>query len=117
MGYREDPPLKPSLGKIFSYFGGKMALYDELNAKSDEELLKIMEKEGGAPAGSIAGGLQTQRRELAKAILNYRSALLTKTQNDTMIKLTRAIYILTFVIAGLTLVNIGLVIINIILVK
>jgi hypothetical protein len=33
-----------------------MALYDELSIKSDEQLLKIMEKESGAPAGSTAGG-------------------------------------------------------------
>jgi len=76
--------------------------YEELVNKSNEDLLNVLAKEGGAPSGSSAGGLQTRHRELAKAILNHRTAKITETHNTRIFWLTVVITLFTITMTILT---------------
>lgn len=78
-----------------------MSTFEELIKMSDKELLKIITTEGGAGVGSPAGSMQLHLRDSAKAILDHRSS-------QSMIKLTKAIYVLTIVMVILTVINICL---------
>ncbi len=69
--------------------------YDTLRKKDNKELLQFI-SEQGAMAGSLADAEQTRNRELAKAILDERSAALTAWQNGIMIGLTVAMTLLTY---------------------
>ncbi|MDD3344832.1 MAG: hypothetical protein PHO34_00120 [Candidatus Omnitrophica bacterium] len=78
-----------------------MSYLDELNKKTDEELIEYILKQCFMGSGEP---LAERNREVAKAILNCRSAKITQQQNEAMIKLTKTIKGLTWVMLILTVV-------------
>ncbi len=69
-----------------------MGIYENFKDKSDKEIIQFMEKIVNSGSGYSSGV------EVLKAILDARIAASSSAQNKTMIKLTRAIYALTFII-------------------
>lgn len=78
-----------------------MSYLDELNKKTDEELIEYILTQCFPGYGDP---FAERNREVAKAILNCRSSKITQQQNETMIKLTKTITRLTWVMLFLTVI-------------
>ena len=70
-----------------------MGIFNEYKNKSNQEILEQMERIGNSGSNNLVG------IHILQSILDLRAEELTTKQNSIMISLTRAIYILTVIMA------------------
>lgn len=76
-----------------------MSIFEEYKDKPDQEIIEMMEKIGNSGTDNLAGV------HILQSILDLRTGKLTASQNLVMIRLTRAIYILTAIMAIIAVVT------------